>query len=62
MRVKDDGIGLPEEIDIDKADTLGLKLVRNLAQEQLKGIIQVKRDGGTEFIIEFPVMGAQQRI
>ena len=62
LRVKDDGIGLPEGIDFDKADTLGLKLVRNLAQEQLKGIIQVKRDRGTEFIIEFPVMVAQQRI
>lgn len=53
MRVKDDGIGIPEEVDIYKTESLGLKLVRNLVQKQLKGEIEVKRDNGTEFIIEF---------
>ena len=53
IRVEDDGIGIPEEIDIYKTDTMGLKLVRNLVQEQLKGSITVKRDHGTKFFIEF---------
>jgi PAS domain S-box-containing protein len=52
-RVKDDGIGISPEFDIAKVDTLGLKLVRNIIQQQLKGKIQIKRDKGTEFIIEF---------
>jgi len=52
-RVKDDGIGISPEFDIAKVDTLGLKLVRNIIQQQLKGKIQIKRDNGTEFIIEF---------
>jgi len=55
MRVKDDGIGMPEDFDIDKTSTLGLKLTRNLVQEQLKGSIQFKRANGTEVIIEFKV-------
>jgi len=55
MRVKDDGIGMPEDFDIDKTSTLGLKLTRNLVQEQLKGSIQFKRGNGTEVIIEFKV-------
>lgn len=55
MRIKDDGIGIPEEIDIYTVDSLGLKLVTNLVQKQLKGRIQVKRDRGTEFIIEFKI-------
>jgi two-component sensor histidine kinase len=31
-------------------------LVRNLVQEQLKGRIQVEVEGGTEFVIEFPIL------
>ena len=53
IRVEDDGVGIPEEIDVYKTDTMGLKLVRNLVQEQLKGSITVKRDNGTKVLIEF---------
>ncbi|MBE0517566.1 MAG: response regulator, partial [Methanophagales archaeon] len=56
IKVRDDGIGMPEGIDIYKADSLGLKLIRNLVQEQLKGKVQVNRDNGTEFIIEFKIL------
>jgi len=56
IRVKDDGIGIPEQVDIYKTDSLGLKLLRNLVQNQLKGRIDVKRDKGTEFIIEFKTL------
>ena len=56
MRVEDDGVGIPEEIDVYKTDTMGLKLVRNLVQEQLKGSITVKRDHGTKFSLEFENM------
>jgi len=56
ITVKDDGIGIPEEIDIHKTESLGLKLVRNLVQHQLKGKIQVERDNGTKFIVEFKVL------
>lgn len=56
IRAKDDGVGIPEEVDIYKTDSLGLKLVRNLVQKQLKGEIEVKRDKGTEFIIEFKIL------
>ncbi|MDI6884970.1 MAG: sensor histidine kinase [archaeon] len=56
IRVKDDGIGMPDGVDIYRADSLGLKLIRNLVQEQLKGKVQVNRDNGTEFIIEFKIL------
>jgi len=61
IRVKDDGIGIPEEVDIYKTDSLGLKLLRNLVQNQLKGKIDVKRDKGTEFIIEFKTLEERAR-
>ncbi len=55
IRVRDDGIGIPEGIDPYKSDSLGLKLVRNLVQRQLKGELRYEVSKGTEFIIEFKV-------
>ncbi|MFQ6040774.1 MAG: histidine kinase dimerization/phosphoacceptor domain -containing protein [Candidatus Poribacteria bacterium] len=56
ISVKDDGIGMPEYIDIDSIKTLGLSLVRNLVKEQLKGQINLERDNGTEITIEIPIL------
>ena len=56
LKVKDDGIGIPTEIDINETDTLGLKLVRNLVLGQLKGRLQIERKDGTEILIEFRVV------
>ncbi|MDO9527581.1 MAG: response regulator [Syntrophales bacterium] len=55
-RIKDNGTSIPEEVDIYKTNTLGLKLVRNIVQKQLHGKLQLKRDKGTEFIIEFKIL------
>jgi PAS domain S-box-containing protein len=51
--IKDDGVGFSAEVDIYETNTLGLKLTRNLVQDQLKGNIQVKIDNGSEVLIEF---------
>jgi two-component sensor histidine kinase len=53
MRVKDDGIGISDDFGIEKVNTLGLKLARNLVQDQLNGKFQIKRNKGTEVTIEF---------
>ena len=50
--VSDTGIGLPEDIDISGAKTLGLQLIKDLA-DQLKGTLEIERDGGTAFRITF---------
>ncbi|HKI49244.1 MAG TPA: histidine kinase dimerization/phosphoacceptor domain -containing protein [Desulfobacteria bacterium] len=55
FRVKDDGIGIPEEIEIEGSETLGLKLIRNLVRKQLKGEVRFKRDNGTDITAEFPI-------
>lgn len=52
--VSDDGIGIPEEIDIKNPETLGLQLV-NILVDQLDGKIKLEREHGTEFIINFSV-------
>ena len=52
--VSDDGVGIPEKIDLENSDTLGLQLV-NILVDQLDGEIELKRERGTEFIIKVNV-------
>ncbi|MFZ5866125.1 MAG: PAS domain S-box protein [Thermodesulfobacteriota bacterium] len=51
--VRDDGVGLPDSIDVKDTSSLGLSIVR-IFVTQLDGDIQVKRDNGTTFRISFP--------
>ncbi len=53
IKIKDNGIGIPKEMDIKKLDSLGLKLVANLVQIQLKGKMEIRGDHGTEVTITF---------
>ena len=53
--VRDNGAGLPDNIDILKPQTLGLELVKGLVKYQLNGQIKVRRDNGTEIRIIFPI-------
>jgi len=53
MTVQDDGVGLPKEIDVRKAASLGLLIVNQLV-DQIDGRLEVKRKEGTMFQIKFP--------
>jgi PAS domain S-box-containing protein len=53
--VKDDGVGLPDTIDIRKSETFGLQLVIILAEKQLHGQVSVERDQGTTFSMKLKV-------
>lgn len=54
LTVQDNGVGLPEHIDLPHTKTLGLKLVNGLAVQQLGGRIEVDRARqGTTFKLQF---------
>jgi len=53
LKVRDNGVGIPRDFDIKKTESLGLKLVVILAEDQLKGNIQYTNDVGAEFKINF---------
>ncbi len=55
LSVSDDGVGLPAGFDIDKTRTLGVRLIKILAEDQLQGTLGVISDGGTTFNIEFDI-------
>ncbi len=55
LRVRDNGRGLPDTIDIEDEATLGLKIVRVLAEGQLNGTLEVGDDDGAVFSVTFPL-------
>jgi PAS domain S-box-containing protein len=52
LTVSDNGVGLPETLDWEKAETLGLKLIKMLSR-QINGSIEVDRARGTAFRLKF---------
>ena len=53
LSISDNGIGIPLDLDFRKTGSLGLHLVTILAENQLHGKINLYRNEGTEFRIEF---------
>jgi PAS domain S-box-containing protein len=56
MEIRDNGVGLPLDLDLERTETLGLRLVYGLAVNQLGGSIETGTGRGTSFIIRFPEM------
>ncbi|MFC1549640.1 ATP-binding protein, partial [Nitrospirota bacterium] len=52
LSISDNGIGLPEGIDIEQGSTLGLMLVLSLVS-QLNGNLTIGQSEGTSFRVEF---------
>jgi PAS domain S-box-containing protein len=52
--VSDDGVGMPEGLDIRNTNTMGMGLVVNLVERQLRGKLELVCDQGTRFTIVIP--------
>jgi len=53
LEIADNGKGLPQNFDIYKSKSLGLRLIVSISQKQLLGKIDYKNDGGLKYIISF---------
>ena len=62
LTVSDNGMGIPEEFDFGTTESLGLDLVKVLAEHQLGGRIEMNGTGGTRFSIRFMVKAEKARI
>lgn len=58
--ISDNGVGLPDELDFKKTNTLGLQLVKSLVA-QIDGEIELDRSHGTEFKIRFKELKYKER-
>ncbi len=52
LTISDNGVGLPEGLDIQNCESLGMQLV-NVLVKQLNGIMHLDSKGKTEFVITF---------
>jgi len=59
VTVTDDGLGLPDDFDLDGSTSLGLSIVRTLVESELDGQLEMGPgpDGGTRVVIDLPVRG-----
>lgn len=62
LTVRDNGIGIPEDFDIENLDTLGLDLVRTIAEHQLDGSVTFDRIDGTAIRIQFDKLQYSERV
>ena len=53
VKISDDGIGIPKDIDVENPESLGLSLVGMLTT-QLGGTFTLNRKNGTSFTLEIP--------
>lgn len=59
--ISDDGVGVPEDIEPGKTESLGLQLVTSLVN-QLDGTIELDRSRGTKYTIKFLELKYKERI
>ena len=57
LKIADNGVGMPDDINIDNTETLGFQLVHALV-DQLDGTIEVNNKNGTEYLIKFEQVNA----
>ena len=61
--VGDDGVGLPEDIDVQNSTSFGMRIIiTSLVKMQLKGTLTVNREYGTRYLIRFPEPKTTKRI
>jgi len=63
VTVADNGVGLPEDFDLDSTSSLGLQIVRTLVVAELGGRLEIapQSGGGTRVFVEVPVDLPQDR-
>ncbi len=62
LTVSDDGAGIPQDLDIRNVESMGLHLVRLLAEKQLDGKMEIDRKEGTRFHFKFKRTAYKPRI
>jgi two-component sensor histidine kinase len=56
ITICDNGVGLPDNFEIGRSNSLGITLIRTIVQHQLKGSLMFKSQNGTKISMEFPVI------
>lgn len=55
LKYHDDGQGLPSDFELEKTSTFGFRIIKSLVENQLNGILELKKDSGFSLEIVFPL-------
>jgi len=55
LTVRDDGVGIDPALSLEEVESVGLRLVATLAENQLGGTVEFQRNKGTSFSMDFTV-------
>ncbi len=61
LTVSDNGVGIPDEVDPENAETFGMQLIKYLTK-QLKGTIELDRNNGTKYQLKFNELKYKDRV
>jgi len=61
LTVADNGIGMPEGIDVTTKTSLGLYLIGFIIKHQLRGSLEINTAAGTAYTIRFPKLKSKER-
>lgn len=62
LRFRDNGIGLPADMDVRKTSSFGFQIITMLVKMQLRGHMIIRGDNGTEFEIRFQELSYTPRL
>ncbi|MGA1874780.1 MAG: histidine kinase dimerization/phosphoacceptor domain -containing protein [bacterium] len=62
IRIADNGIGVPQDFDFRKTNSLGFELIISLIEKQLNGEVKINTDQGMEIRFRFKELYNRQRI
>lgn len=62
LELKDDGIGLPDNFDINSDKNLGLNMIRSIVQDQMHGTIDFTVNNGTLWQVKFKKGNYSKRV
>ncbi|MCZ7573385.1 MAG: histidine kinase N-terminal domain-containing protein [Ardenticatenaceae bacterium] len=54
LQVNDNGTGLPENFNLDETGSLGLRIVRTVVQQDLRGTFDLQNHHGVSAVVSFP--------
>ena len=61
LMIRDNGVGMPQEFDPEKADTFGMQLIKYLTK-QLKATIELDKNNGTKYNLKFNELKYKDRV
>jgi two-component sensor histidine kinase len=59
LQVNDTGDGLPENFNVEESGSLGLRIVRTVVQQDLRGTFELRNHDGVSAVVTFPKAAPQ---